>query len=64
MNKSLPARDRSLVQHYRDGLTLRECAAKFGLSMQRVHQIILRDAPELMRAPHVVPVRRRAVWSA
>lgn len=52
-------RDRLIVAHYRSGLTLRECAALFAISLQRVHKIVRRDAPCLMREPYVVPSRRR-----
>lgn len=48
-----------IIGHYRSGLTLRECAALFGVSMQRIHQIIQKFSPNIMRPPHVVPKRRR-----
>jgi predicted DNA-binding protein YlxM (UPF0122 family) len=41
------------VAYYVDGHSLRECAEFFGVSFQRVHQIIQRKAPQLMRAPHL-----------
>ena len=55
----LQKRDALIVSRYRQGLTLREVAALFGMTMQRVHQIIQRDAPQLMRPAHVAPLRRR-----
>lgn len=48
-----------IVAAYRSGLTLREVAEYFGLTFQRIHQIIRKHAPKLMREPYVVPQRRR-----
>jgi predicted DNA-binding protein YlxM (UPF0122 family) len=46
-----------LVAYYADGHSLRECAEFFGISFQRVHQIIQSKAPQLMRVPHI-PIPR------
>lgn len=43
-------RSRRVVALYRQGLSIREVAAKEGCTFQRVHQIICRDAPQLMRS--------------
>jgi hypothetical protein len=45
-------RDRKLVGLYRRGRTLRQVAQEFGITMQRVWQIIKRDRPEIMRDNH------------
>jgi predicted DNA-binding protein YlxM (UPF0122 family) len=42
-----------IIAYYADGHSLRECAEFFGITFQRVHQIIQRKAPQLMRAAHV-----------
>jgi hypothetical protein len=46
-------RDENIVRAYSAGDTLREVALAAGVSMQRAHQIIDRDAPHLMREPHI-----------
>jgi len=46
------ARKARIIASYRRGLTLRQCAGQIGVSMQYVHQIISKYAPELMRAAH------------
>lgn len=38
-----------LLRDYAGGMTLRQCARKHGISPQRVHQIIEKRAPEMMR---------------
>lgn len=48
-----------VVSRYKAGLTLRECAELFGVSMQRIHQIVRKTEPTAMRAPYVIPPRRR-----
>lgn len=53
-------RNQKIVSRYIGGHSLREVAREFGISMQRVHQILNRVAPNCMRQPHVVPKRRRA----
>lgn len=52
-------RQKEIIEVYRSGLTLRESARKLGISMQRVHQVIKRYAPELMR-PRFVYKRKRS----
>jgi transposase len=42
-----------LVAYYIDGHSLRECSEHFGVSFQRVHQVIQADAPQAMRVPHI-----------
>ncbi|KKL99991.1 hypothetical protein LCGC14_1808900 [marine sediment metagenome] len=42
-------RTRMMVEAYKAGGTLREVAAQFGVSMQRVQQVVERHAPEAMR---------------
>lgn len=39
-------------ERYASGLSLREVADEFGISFQRVHQIIEEDAPQTMRVPY------------
>jgi predicted DNA-binding protein YlxM (UPF0122 family) len=41
-----------VIAYYADGHSLRACADRFGVSFQRVHQIIQKKAPQLMRAPY------------
>lgn len=48
-----------VVSLYRKVRSLRVVAQRTGISMQRVHQIIKRFAPDLMRAPHVYTVEDR-----
>ncbi len=42
----------AMIADYRSGLSLRQCAAKYGCSMQNIHQIIKVHAPNIMREPH------------
>jgi len=53
MADPLQTRNRKIIVHYRAGFTLRECAERFGITMQRVHQIIRILHPRLMRPPYV-----------
>lgn len=46
-------RNERIVAAYRSGLSLREVGERFGLTHQRVYSILLRDAPDAIRAPHV-----------
>lgn len=48
----------AVLAHYLNGASLRDCAKKFGVSMQRCHQIVRAMAPVLMRKPHVHSRRR------
>lgn len=52
MMRKNPMMRRNIIAAYKSGLTLRQVAAKFGLTMQRIHQIVAEDAPYLMRRPH------------
>lgn len=65
MAKRNSARRARMVNLYRTGLSLREVADAVGTSMQRVHTVIVQDAPEIMRAPHrgmsQTPAERRAL---
>lgn len=54
-----PKRRAKIVEAYRGGYTLRQCGELFGISMQRVQQVISTDAPEILRPKHVVPKPRR-----
>ena len=49
MAKEKVSRNREVVQLYRNGYTLREVADKLGMTYQRVHQLIKREAPKIMR---------------
>jgi DNA-directed RNA polymerase specialized sigma subunit len=51
-------RNQEVIRAYKAGLTLRQCAERFGVSMQRIHQIIEKYAPHLMRAPYNGAIRR------
>lgn len=57
------ARDREIVTFYKKDKdnSLRVCATKFGVSMQRIHQIILRDAPSSLRAQGSGSTKRQRV---
>ena len=48
-------RNRQIVDRYAAGGTLAEVATEFGISRQRVHQIISRDAPHLLGRPPGAP---------
>lgn len=43
---------KKVLAFYLKPRTLRQCAAHFGVSMQRIHQIIRDVSPESMRKPH------------
>ena len=49
---SLSKRDIEIVAARKDGLSARAIGCKFGISFQRVNQILKRDAPELMGAAY------------
>jgi hypothetical protein len=54
-----------VVAYYIAGHSLRECAEHFGVSFQRVHQVIQADAPQAMRvrdwrAPHPAAAKTTA----
>jgi DNA-directed RNA polymerase specialized sigma subunit len=51
-------RNRGLVIHYRQGLTMRECADIFGITLGRVQQILKKLIPKEIRPKHVIPKRR------
>jgi uncharacterized protein (DUF433 family) len=41
-----------IVAYYVAGHSLRECAKQFGVSFQRVHQIVQAESPDAMHAPY------------
>lgn len=43
-------RDLQIKLFYLGGHSIRETARRFGLSLQRIHQILRRDAPGVIRA--------------
>jgi DNA-directed RNA polymerase sigma subunit (sigma70/sigma32) len=43
-------RDDAIVEYYGDGFSLRETAAHFNISFERVRQIMLREAPRKIRS--------------
>lgn len=45
-------RQQQIIETYRKSKSLREAAFKLGVSMQRVHQAVLKHAPDLMRPAH------------
>jgi transposase len=53
------ARDREIVDHYRAGHGVVETAARFGLSVKQVRNILRRDCPGDIRPAHR-PLRLRA----
>ncbi len=53
-------RDGEILAAYKGGLTLRECGKRWGLSFERIRQIIDALDPDCMRPPHISPSRRRA----
>ena len=55
MAKEKVSRNRKIVQLYQKGHSIRKVADKLGMTFQRVHQLIKREAPKIMR-----PVGRRA----
>lgn len=44
-------RTQEMVADYIGGMSLRKVGAKYGCSMQRVHEVVRRIAPQAMRAP-------------
>lgn len=48
-------RDQMVVNWYRNGLTMLECSRRFGVSIERVRQILSRWAPNAIRDPIVNP---------
>ena len=44
-------RNQAIIAAYKRGDTLRMIGVAFGISMQRVHEIIRREAPEIIRSP-------------
>lgn len=42
-----------MMADYLSGASLRECAARYGVSMQACHRIIKLKKPRIMRKPHV-----------
>lgn len=60
MPKSNQRRSLAILRYYLGGHTLRETGRRFGLTYQRVHQVVRQYAPEKMRAPHITNQRRRA----
>jgi hypothetical protein len=55
-----PRHTQAILRYYRSGHTLRETARRFGLTFQRVHQVVKQNAPLEMRPPHYTNQRRRA----
>ena len=53
-----------IADYYARGHSLRETAAKFGISMQRVHQLLLRDKPKLIRAPYDTSQHSTGLYSS
>lgn len=53
------ARDREIISAYKSGLSLRECANRFGLSLERIRQILNRDDPEAIRRHLYCKLRRK-----
>ena len=53
-----------IAAYYKRGYSLRETAAKFGISMQRVHQLLLRDKPKLIRAVGNTSQNSRGLYSS
>ena len=51
--KSYKADRDGIVGAYAFGRSLRETAEEFGVSHERVRQILKEDAPNLIRAPHL-----------
>ena len=45
-------RDAKLIAYYASGYSLCETALRFGITHERVRQIILRDSPETLRLPY------------
>ena len=58
MSHPKPDLMQAIVRYYRSGHTLRETATRFGLSYQRVHQVITKYAPKEMRPPHIYERKR------
>jgi DNA-directed RNA polymerase specialized sigma24 family protein len=56
-NHMTRGRRSEIVAYYVAGHSLRACAKRFGVSFQRVHQIIQTESPEVMRIAHVTFVR-------
>lgn len=48
MRPVLRGRNERVVRYYATH-SLRQCAKRFGLTFQRIHQIILEEAPKKMR---------------
>ena len=42
-------RNKQVVEAYKGGKTLRECAAMFKVTFQRIHAIIKEYSPEILR---------------
>jgi helix-turn-helix protein len=58
MMRRNPQRTRAILRYYRSGHTLRETARCFGLTYQRVHQVVHKYAPKEMRPPYITNRRR------
>ena len=43
---------KNIVAYYARGFSLRETASRFGLSMQRIHQLLRRDKKKIIRPPY------------
>ena len=48
-SKEKVSRNRKIVQLYQKGDSIRKVADKLGMTFQRVHQLIKREAPKIMR---------------
>jgi transposase len=51
MSERKTQRNDALARYYAKGHSIRECASKFGITLQMVHIILRRDRPDLLRAP-------------
>ena len=49
MAKEKVSRNRKLVQLYQKGHSIRQVASKLGMTFQRVHQLLQREAPKIIR---------------
>ena len=52
-------RTQAIVRYYVNDHTLRQTGKRFGLTYQRVHQVVRKYAPDKMRAPHITTDQRR-----
>jgi transposase len=57
-------RNRAVVRYYAEGFSMRETAAHFGVTMQRVHQILKGYDPESIRPAHDTRSNSRGLSSS